>query len=113
MSEPTGKSLTDVLTRYQALQDLREVWQNGLLTLSKMLPQYRSKADEVLEKSLTTALELVDKQIDLLSDFGNRKFQLMRVIDAIPSGGQSIELGDREEQAREKRRQTKDPAVQN
>lgn len=105
------KSLTDVVTRYEALQDLREVWQLGLQTLNKIQPQYRSKADEILEKSLTAALELIDKQIENMSSYDMKKFQVMRMIDGLPSSGDSIELGEREEELR-KRRQAKNSPLQ-
>lgn len=82
--EPTRR-LEDVVTRYQALQDLREIWQLGLEQTTRVLPQYRSKADEIIIKSLGAALELLDNQIDLMAGFDTKKYLLQRTINDLPT----------------------------
>lgn len=106
----SGRRLDDVQTRYKTLQDLREVWQLGLEAHSRVLPQYRSKADTIMISSLTAALELLEHQIDLMSSFDMKKFQLQRTINELPTADR-IALDEREEQARLERRKDKDPIV--
>jgi hypothetical protein len=80
-----NRRLEDVLTRYQALEDLREVWQLGLEATNRVLPQYRSKADEIIIRNLTGALELLDNQIDQMAEFDTGKYTLERIIDDLPT----------------------------
>lgn len=107
MNEP--KQLSDIITRYQALTDLRETWALGVGACNRVQPQYRGKADEVLLKSLTTALELLDRHIDLLSGFDMKKFTLMRTLNDLPTADK-IPDTPREEFNRDRRKE-KDAAV--
>jgi hypothetical protein len=81
MNEPTGKSLEDVGRRYEHLTDLRDVWEEGLYTLSKIRPQYVSKADEILKESLTTAVSLLNKQIDSMAEIDRKFCEIRRLVD--------------------------------
>ena len=85
MTESKAPALEDVGTRYQHLMDIREIWQNGIEAVSRIRPAYRSKADLDLQASLVVAVTLIDKQVDLLSKFDTKKYDLMREINAIPS----------------------------
>lgn len=78
---PTPKTLDDVGRRYEHLMDLRDVWEGGLYTLSRIRPAYISKADEILKASLTTALNLLNKQIDSMSGIDHKLFEIRKRID--------------------------------
>lgn len=107
--EPT-RSLEDVMTRYAALQELREIWQLGLLGYEKIKPQYVSKADTIAMDGLRAALDLIDRQIDLMSNFDSKKFQLQRIVNDLPTAGK-IATTERESTAYAKRWEGKVPPV--
>lgn len=91
----SGRRLEDVLTRYQVLADLRETWMLGVEACTRVQPQYRGKADEILISSLTAALELLENQINLMAKFDMGKYSLGRVIDGIPTADK-ISVPERE-----------------
>lgn len=66
--------LEDKGTRFQHLMDLREVWQNGIESIMRLRPQYRSKADEDIMKSLHIAVSFIDKQVDLMSRYDLKQY---------------------------------------
>jgi hypothetical protein len=82
MDKPTEKTLDDMGRRYDHLQDLREVWESGLYTLSKIKPQYIAKSDEVLKESLITALNLLNRQIDLMSGFETKYYEIRKRVES-------------------------------
>jgi|ERR1700675_653488 len=94
-------ALTERVTRYEAYVELRELWDNGVETIDRIQPQYLGKGDEIKRKLLKAAIELLDARILQLSKFDMAKFDLRRTIDGIPASAESIELGAREEVARE------------
>lgn len=83
MAEETkGKTLEDVGTRYQHLTDLRDLWADGIQTLSNIKPQWRSEADTILRKNLELALEMLDKQFEVLSRYNQgEEFHMGREIE--------------------------------
>jgi hypothetical protein len=80
----TKKTLEDLGTRFQHLMDLREVWQNGIEAISRIKESYLSKGDVELRASLLVSVAMIDKQVDVMSDYDNNKYNLRREIDAIP-----------------------------
>jgi len=78
------KTLEDVGTRYEHLADLRDVWQNGIETIARIKPEYRSVGDELLVKNLTLAIELVEKQLDVMSKFDLKQYDLRKMMADIP-----------------------------
>lgn len=94
--------LSETLTRYEAYQELRELWQNGIVAIERIQPQYVSKADSITLRSLVAAVELIDKRLLELSGFDMKKFDLRRTIDGIQTA-ETIQLTEREELARKER----------
>lgn len=76
------RSLLDAGTRYQHLTELRAVWQDGLIALGRIAPEYFSNADDILKRSLTTAIELLDKQVDIMSGYNTQVWDTRRRVDA-------------------------------
>jgi hypothetical protein len=82
--ETVGNQLADVGTRWQHLADMREIWANAVANLQRIQPGYRSVGDKKWEEKLSAAVELIDKQIDLMARYDMKKMMLAREIDAIP-----------------------------
>jgi hypothetical protein len=91
--ERKGKSLQDVGTRYRHLTDLRDLWAEGIDALSSIKPAYKTESDTNLLKSLTTAVAMLDKQIEVLSDYNTGAgFYMGRDIDKAISDVKSGKL---------------------
>ena len=94
MAEATrGNSLEDVGTRYRHLTDLRDLWSEGIDTLNRMKPSHKTESDNVLLKSLVTAVAMLDKQIEVLSGYNTGgEFQMGRDVDNAISAFKSGKL---------------------
>jgi hypothetical protein len=76
--------LTDTGTRWQHLADVREIRANALANLERIKQGYLSVGDKKLIEKLSAGIELIDKQIDLMSRYDIKRSTLIREIDAIP-----------------------------
>jgi len=85
-----NRDLTEVGTRYDHYQELKELWMGGVEVLTRMHENYKTASDEVMRKQLEGAISLIDKQLDILSGFDRKKFDLLREIEAIPRNPESI-----------------------
>ena len=91
--ERKGKSLQDVGTRYRHLTDLRDLWAEGVETLDSIKPAYKTESDTNLLKSLTTAVAMLDKQLEVLSGYNTgAEFYMGRDIDKAVSDVKSGKL---------------------
>lgn len=82
------KKLTDVGTRYQHLRELLDAWEQGLELMGKYAP-----ADENDRVKLTHGIDLMHKQLNVMSDYGDNRFALARMIDDIPTDPTKIKGG--------------------
>lgn len=80
--EPAKKTLDDWGRRYDHLNELKDVWEEGLYTISRIRPQYVSKADETLKQSLTVAVEMLTKQIDAMAAIDRHLFEVREQVDS-------------------------------
>ena len=78
------KTLEDYGTRYEHLADLRDVWQSGIETITRIKSEYRSVGDELLMKNLALAIELVERQLDLMSKFDLKQYDLRKMVADLP-----------------------------
>lgn len=115
--EPELPTLMEKITRYEAYQELKEYWQNGITAINRIQEQYRSKSDAIMLKALERACDLLDRRLDELSELDSKKFELRREINGIPRNPEAIPLTEREEHERQSRhpeeqREVKRPSVQ-
>ena len=78
------KTLEDYGTRYEHLADLKDVWQSGIETITRIKSEYRSVGDELLMKNLALAIELVERQLDLMSKFDLKQYDLRKMVADLP-----------------------------
>lgn len=78
------RKLEEVGTRHSHYHELMETFEEGIIAISQIRPQYVSKNDEMLKVHLTSARDLIQKQIDMLSDFEAGKWRLRDIINDIP-----------------------------
>ncbi len=90
--ERKGKSLQDVGTRYRHLTDLRDLWADGIETLSRIKPAYKTESDTNLLKSLTTAVVMLDRQVEVLTGYSAAEFKMGREINEAISDVKSGKL---------------------
>ena len=90
--ERKGKSLQDVGTRYRHLTDLRDLWAEGVETLGSIKPAYKTESDTNLLKSLTTAVAMLDKQLEVLTGYSAAEFKMGREINEAISDVKSGKL---------------------
>lgn len=79
-------NLTETGTRYDHYMELKEVFMLGIEVIKGMRPGFASDIDKTTKVKLEHAVEVIDKRICYLSDFGDkatRYSDLGRVIDLV------------------------------
>lgn len=102
------RDLTEVGTRYEHLMELRDTFLDGIEVIKRLNPNWRSLVDIVKQNDLETAVELIEKQMELMAGFSIGCYELGRVIDDIQpklTGGT-----DEPKQERETQRNCIDPS---
>ena len=88
--KPIARDLTSLIRRYDAYQELKEGWMEGIELLDQRDPQYLSKTDAALKVALTCAVGLVQDELDKLSGDSYKRLELKREINAIPADPRGI-----------------------
>ena len=61
------KDLFALITRYEAYQELKENWMEGIALMERRDPQYISKSDVLLKSGLEAAVQFIQDELDKLS----------------------------------------------
>jgi hypothetical protein len=77
------QKLEDTGTRYQHYRDLVELWESGLAVLKRYINQYDKEGLLRIAK-LEHAIEMTNRQIETMANFGGKRSSLMFEIDNIP-----------------------------
>ncbi len=76
--------LMDIGTRYDHLMALKDVWTAGVATIMGIKPEWRSAGDDIMLKHLDIAIALLDRQLDVLSKFDSKQYDLRKMMTDLP-----------------------------
>jgi hypothetical protein len=74
--------LEELGTRFNHYMELKEVFLLGIDVIDRMRPTYISDADRATRIKLTSAVEMINKRLDYLSDFSDKSISLAREVRA-------------------------------
>jgi hypothetical protein len=77
--------LMDIGTRYEHLMALKDTWMAGVTAIETIRSEYRSAGDDIMLKNLEVGLGLLDAQLDNLTKFSSKQYDMRSVLNDIPS----------------------------